>query len=86
MLSQPAPIRERMTERVASFVYKMLVDVFNARDTAPLAVDAILEAGSHDPGPKASRIEPPDQWTPEKIIERAKSIDSDKGPAGDFED
>jgi fructose-bisphosphate aldolase, class II len=86
LLSQPAPIRERMTERVASFVYKMLVDVFNAKDTAPLAVDAILEAGSHDPGPKASRIEPPDQWTRDKIIERAKSIDSDKGPAGDFED
>jgi fructose-bisphosphate aldolase, class II len=50
----------------------MLVDVFNARDTAPLAIDAVLEAGSHDPGPKASRIEPAEQWTPDKIIERAK--------------
>ncbi len=86
LLSQPAPIRERMTERVASFVYKMLVDVFNARDTAPIAVDAILEAGSHDPGPKTSRIEPSDQWTPDKIIERAKTITSDKGLAGDFDD
>lgn len=86
LLAQPAPIRERMTERVASFVYKVLVDVFNAKDTAPLAVDAILETGSHDPGPKASRIEPPDQWTPDKITQRAKSITSGKGSAGDFDD
>ncbi len=86
LLAQPAPIRERMTERVASFVYGILVNVFNAGDTAPLVLDAVLEAGSHDPGPKASRIESPDQWTRDKIIERAASITSDKGPAGDFED
>jgi fructose-bisphosphate aldolase, class II len=86
LLAQPAFVRERMSERVASFVYGMLINVFNAGDTAPLALDAILEAGSHDPGPKASRIESPDQWTRDKIVERAGSITSDKGPAGDFDD
>ncbi|MBT8369188.1 MAG: ketose-bisphosphate aldolase, partial [Deltaproteobacteria bacterium] len=59
---------------------------FNAENTAPLAVAAILEAGSHDAGPKADRIEDPAQWTSEQIIKRAASIESDKGPAGDFDD
>lgn len=86
LLSQPAHVRERMAARVEQFVYSMLVNVFNAQDTAPLAIEAILKAGGHDPGPKARRIESPDDWTPEKIIERAKHIVSDKGPAGDFDD
>lgn len=86
LLSQPAEVRDRMVTRVETFVYKMLVDVFNASDTAPLAIDAILKAGSHDPGPKAKRIESPEAWTEAKIIEKAKAITSNKGPAGDFED
>ncbi|MCJ8500072.1 class II fructose-bisphosphate aldolase [Desulfatitalea alkaliphila] len=86
LLSQPAEVRNRMATRVETFVYKMLVDVFNASDTAPLAIDAILKAGSHDPGPKAERIETPEAWTEAKIIEKAKAITSNKGPAGDFED
>ena len=49
----------------------MIVNVFNARDTAPLAIEAILKAGSYSPGPKAKRIEKPADWTPEKIKERA---------------
>ncbi len=86
LLGQPAEIKQRMAERVEGFVYNMLANVLNTRDTASLAIAAILENGSHDPGPKASRIEDPAEWTPERIVERAVSIQSDKGPAGDFDD
>ena len=58
-LAQPAEIRERMARRVEDFAYKMMTDVLNGGDTAPLAVDAILEAGSYDLGPKVGRIEDP---------------------------
>ncbi len=86
LLTQPKDVRDRMAERVENFVYNMLTNVLNAQDTAPLAIAEILKAGSHDPGPKATRIENPDDWTKDKIIERAKTIESDKGPEGDFED
>lgn len=86
LLGQPAEIRKRMVSRVEDFIYNMLLKVLNTADTAPLAVAAILSAGSYDPGPKAERIEDPAEWTPEKITKRAATIDSDKGPAGDFED
>jgi fructose-bisphosphate aldolase class II len=86
LLGQPNDIRERMVKRVEGFIYNILVNVFNAKDTAPLAIEAILEAGTYDPGPKATRIENPEEWTPEKIIQRAASISSDKGEKGDFDD
>ncbi len=86
LLGQPREIRERMVKRVEEFVYNMLVNVFNAADTAPLAIEAILKAGSHDPGPKVGRIEDPAEWTREKIIEKAARLDSDRGPEGDFDD
>ncbi len=86
LLGQPREIRARMSNRVEAFVHNMLVNVLNARDTAPLAVQEILKAGSYDLGPKGSRIESPEEWTPEKIAERGALIDSDKGPAGNFED
>ncbi len=86
LLGQPREVRERMVKRVEEFVYNMLVNVFNAADTAPLAINAILAAGSHDPGPKVGRIEDPAEWTPEKIVEKARSLDSDRGPEGDFDD
>ncbi len=86
LLGQPGEIRDRMSKRVEDFVFNMLVNVFNAQDTAPLAISAILETGGYDPGPKANTIENSDEWTPEKIIERAKSIDSNKGPEGNFDD
>jgi fructose-bisphosphate aldolase, class II len=86
ILGQAAEYRERMAKRVENFVYNMLTEVFDATDTAPLAIEAINQANSFDLGPKAERIEDPAQWTRELIIERAKSIDSDKGPEGDFED
>ncbi|MEJ2689289.1 MAG: class II fructose-bisphosphate aldolase [Deltaproteobacteria bacterium] len=86
LLAQPAEIRQRMIHRVENFVYNMLVNVFNAGDTAPLAIEAILAAGSHDLGPKAERSEDPEQWTAEKIMAKAAKLDSNKGPKGDFED
>jgi fructose-bisphosphate aldolase class II len=86
LMGQPKAVRERMIKRVEEFVYNMLVNVFNAKNTASLAIKAILEAGTYDPGPKASRIEDPDEWTSEKIIRRAATIDSDKGSGGDFDD
>jgi fructose/tagatose bisphosphate aldolase len=86
LLGQPAAIRERMSKRVEDFVYNMLVNVFNARDTADLAIGAILQKGSFDLGAKAERLEDPAEWTPEKIIARAATLATDKGPQGDFED
>ncbi len=86
LLAQAREVRERMAARVEAFVYNMLVNVFNAQDTASLAIQAILDAGSYDLGPKGSRIDNPEEWTPEKITRRAAAIDSDKGPEGNFED
>lgn len=86
LLSQPAKVRERMARRVEDFAYNMIANVFNASGTADLAIEAILAAGSHDPGDKAGRIEDPAEWTADKIREKAALIDSDKGPEGDFED
>jgi fructose/tagatose bisphosphate aldolase len=86
LLGQPREIRERMSRRVEDFVYTLLTDVFNAGDTAPLAVEAILQAGSFDLGHKVDRIEDTARWSEEKIIERGATISSDKGPEGDFDD
>lgn len=86
LLGQPRPIRERMCKRVEDFIYSLLVNVFNADNTAEPAIEAILEAGSYDLGPEAERIEDPAEWTREKILARAAELDTDKGPAGDFED
>lgn len=86
LLAQPADIRERMIRRVEDFVYNMLINVFNARDTAPLAMETILAAGSYDLGAKSERIEDPAEWTAEKIAAKAATIESDKGPKGDFDD
>jgi fructose-bisphosphate aldolase class II len=86
LLGQSKEIRDRMVKRVEEFVYNMIVKVFNAENTAALAVRAILETGSHNPGPKVGRIEDPAEWSEEKIIQRAKTIVSDKGKKGDFDD
>ncbi len=86
LLGQPREVRDRMARRVEEFAYRMMVEVFNARDTAPLCVEAILEAGSHAARPKARRIEKPADWTADKIRERAATLQADKGPQGDFED
>lgn len=86
LLAQPKEIRDRMAKRVEDFAYKMMTEVFNAKDTAPFAIEAILKAGSYNVGPKGSLIEDPAHWTKEQIIERAKTIAGDKGPAGNFDD
>lgn len=86
LLGQSREVRERMAQAVEDFTYHLLTEVFNARDTAPLAIEAILKAGSHDLGPKSGRIEDPSEWTPAKIAARAKALTGEKGPAGDFSD
>ena len=53
LLAQPREVRERMAKGVQDFVYDLLVKWFNAADTADLAIEAILEKGSHDLGPQA---------------------------------
>ena len=86
LLGQPREIRERMIKRVEDFAYNMLVNVLNAEETAPIVIDDIMAVDSFDHGPKSKRIEDPDEWTTEKIIERASLIVSDKGVEGDLYD
>lgn len=86
IMSQPKKIRDRSEKAVADFVYGLLTKVFNAKDTAPLGVKAILKAGSYNLGSKAKRIEKKAEWTAAKIHKKGAGIDSDKGPAGNFED
>jgi fructose-bisphosphate aldolase, class II len=86
LLGLPMEIRERMVKGVADFVYDLLANVFNAGDTAPLAMEAILEKGSHDLGPKGTRLEDPEDWTKDKIRGRASQLNAEKGPKGDFDD
>ncbi len=86
LLGLPREERERMVQGVEDFVYHLITQVFNGQDTAPLAIEAILKAGSCDLGPKVSRIEDPTEWTEEKIRKRGESLASDKGPKGNFED
>ncbi len=86
LLGLPRQVRKRMVQDVEDFVYHLIADVFNGADTAPIALDLLLKANSHEVGPKASRREDPMEWTADKIRERAGSLDSDKGPAGDYDD
>ncbi len=86
IMGQPRAVRERMAKRVEKFVYELLTEVFNAEDTAPLALQTIIAAGSPDPGPKCGKLEDPADWTGEKIAAMAAELDTDKGPEGDFED
>ncbi|MBT3178617.1 MAG: ketose-bisphosphate aldolase [Desulfobacula sp.] len=85
-LAQPKKIRDRMARDVEEFVYGLLTRVFNAEDTAQLVVDEILKNKSYDPGFKIERIESKNDWTKEKIMEKALSIPVDKGQKGDFDD
>jgi len=86
ILGLPKDVRERTAKGVETFVYELLTNVFNSGDTAPLAIEAILKAGSYDLGPKITRSEDPAEWTEAKIRERAASLNADKGSAGDFDD
>lgn len=86
LCGQPAKIRERMARGVEEFVFTLLTEVFDAADTASLAVEAILAADSFDLGPKAGRIEDPAEWGAEGIREKASLLNPDKGSSGNFED
>ncbi len=85
-LAQPKDIRDRMAKGVEEFVFNMLVNVFNAQDTAPLVIEDINNIGSFDPGPKCTRIENPEEWTKNEIIRKGSLIQTDKGPSGNFDD
>lgn len=86
LLAQEKAVRERMCKGVEDFVYNMLTTVFNAEGTATIAKELILKANSYDLGAKGSRIEDPADWTREKIIAKATTLDVNKGPEGDFDD
>ncbi len=86
LLAQPKEIRDRMVKEVEDFAYKMMTEVFNSEDTAPLAIEAILKKGSYNLGPKVRRMENPAEWTESKITERATHLGADRGPAGKFDD
>ncbi|MEF2231096.1 MAG: class II fructose-bisphosphate aldolase [Pseudodesulfovibrio sp.] len=85
-LGQDTAVRDRMAGAVEDFVHHLLVNVFNAADTAPIACDIIVKAGSYDLGPKVEKFEDAADWTEEKIKARAKQMDTDKGPQGHFDD
>lgn len=84
--AQSQEVRDRMAKGVEEFVYTLLTDVFHTNDTADILIENILQIGSHDPGPKAEKIESEHNWTKKKIIEKASQIVSDKGPDGDWDD
>ena len=86
LLAQPKEIRDRMAKEVEDFAYKMMREVFNAEDTAPLAIGTIVKAGSYDLGSKGLRMENPAEWTENKITERASRLGSDNEHAGKFDD
>ena len=86
LLAQPKEIRDRMAKGVEDFVYDLLVKWFNAGDTAPLAIEAILEKGSYDLGPKGSRIEDPKEWTREKIMARGQALHKKGTGSGNYDD
>ena len=86
LTAQDAPVRERMVKNVENFVFTLLTEVFNATDTADLVKKQIFETQSYMPDFKAKTIEQKNEWTREKIIEKASHITADKGPEGNFDD
>ena len=86
LLAQPEMVRERMAKGVEDFVYDLLIKWFNAEDTAPLAVEAILEKGSYNLGPKGSRIEDPGEWTKDQITARGQALHKKGAGTGNYDD
>ncbi|HPA13868.1 MAG TPA: class II fructose-bisphosphate aldolase [Desulfobacterales bacterium] len=86
LLGQPKEIKERMAQRVEKFAYNLMVNVFNSKDTAQLAIEMILKAGSYDAGSKATRIENPDEWTNEMIIQKATSLKTGTRTGAHYDD
>jgi len=85
-LAQPQEIRDRMAKGVEEFVFNMLINVFNAGDTAPIALDDIIKTGKPDPGPKSIKIENPDEWTKEEIIRKGALIQTTESLNSNFDD
>ncbi|MGC8602156.1 MAG: class II fructose-bisphosphate aldolase [Desulfomonilaceae bacterium] len=86
LLGLTAEERERMIKGVEDFVFLLISEVFNGQDTAPLAIEEILKAGSYDLGTKSSKIANPAEWTIEKIREKGSKLVTDKGAKGHFDD
>ena len=84
LLSEPPEIRDRMGKGVEEFVYNLLVNVFNAKDSADIAKKLILEANSHDLGPKGTKIEDENEWSIEKI--KSMSVSEKQDDHGDYDD
>lgn len=84
--AEPAAVRRRAITAVEDFVYHLLTEVFNCAGTAPLALDAILAAGSYDLGPKVGRIEDPAEWTREKAVARAQELHKQESSPGQYDD
>ncbi|WP_462324389.1 class II fructose-bisphosphate aldolase [Desulfoplanes sp.] len=55
LLGLPRDIRERMAKGVETFTYDLLTRVFNAEDTADLAIEMLMEEGGPDLGTKMER-------------------------------
>ena len=74
-------------QRVEDFAYKMMTEVLNAAGhrAARRRGDPRRRAPTTS-GPRSDGIEDPAEWTDAKIVEKAKSLDSDKGAAGNFDD
>ena len=84
--SFPDNIKERIIEDVEKFVYKLLAEVFNASDTAPIAIDMLLKANSYDLGAKAKCIANTADWTAVKIKEKAAKMNFSRGSIGNYDD
>ncbi len=84
LLSEPPEIRERMTKNVEEFVYHLLVDVFNAKDTADIAKKLILEAKTYDLGPKGEKKL---KMNLSGALKKIKAMEaSQKQGSGDYDD
>ena len=82
-LAQPAKNPRADGATVEDFVYKMLTEVLGTGDTAPLAVEAILTAGPTTLAPSKSSMNAPTGPTQDRC-ERAKTLDTNKGAAGNI--
>ena len=87
LLAQERAIRERMAggSRISSTICWSMSSTPRARPT--IAKEIILARPAPmtwDRRPSGSRG--PTEWTREKIIEKARALAGDKGPAGNFDD
>jgi fructose-bisphosphate aldolase class II len=55
LLGLARDVRERMAKGVEEFAYDLLTRVFNAQDSADLAIEMLMEAGTYDLGAKMAQ-------------------------------